>query len=121
MMLLNSILLFFSLFLFVFNIKINFPPYYTNVVLAGLGCVYLFSYLYVGNVKLNKNIINTIALVLFIPIIFFVSVFFNLGSDDFYFLKTFFLNNVIYLLSAFFIYMLFLRIKVECMRIMLSF
>lgn len=110
-MLLNSTLLFFSLFLCVFNIKTNFPPYYTNVILAGLGCVYLFSCFYLGNIKLNKNIFYFIILVLFLPITFFISLIFNLGSSDFYYLKTFFLNNIVYLLSTFFIYMLFFNEK----------
>lgn len=110
-MFLNS-MLFFLIFLFVFNIKLNFFPYYSNLVLSILGfCIVLFLSLDRNNLKVSKGILSLLLFLLCIPVSFSVSLLFNSDSADYYYLKTFFLNNIVYFFSAVFIFLIFFKDK----------
>lgn len=110
-MFLNSILLF-LIFLFVFNIKLNFFPYYSNLVISILGfCIVLLLSFNNSKLKISKDILSLLIFVLCIPVSFSVSLLFNSDSSDYYYLKTFFLNNIVYFFSAIFIFVLFFKDK----------
>lgn len=112
-MFLSSICLF-LIFLFVFNIKWNFFPYYSNLVISVLG---FFVVLVLGlngtKFKISKDIILFFLLMLLVPVSFAISLIFNSDSSDYYYLKTFFLNNVVYFFSAILIFTFFLKNKTE--------
>ena len=107
-----NLMFIFMVFLFVFNIKLNFFPYYSNLVFSVLGVgVVLFFFLRNPNLHINRSIFKLLFLMLCIPFSFCVSLLFNSDSNDFYYLKTFFLNNLVYLFSAIFLFFYFFRVK----------
>lgn len=94
-------MLFICFFIFLLNIKLNFFPYYGNLVLAFLGLVFFI--LNNKYEKTNKSIFYLFLFLLMTPFIYVLSLLYN-QTTDFYFLKTFFINNIVFLFSAFFIY-----------------
>jgi hypothetical protein len=112
-MFLSSICLF-LIFLFVFNIKLTFFPYYSNLVISVFGfLIVLFLGLSATKFRIKKDILILLFLMLCIPCSFAISFIFNSESGDYYYLKTFFLNNVVYFFSAIFIFAFFLKNKTE--------
>ncbi len=97
-------MIFFLLFIFSLNLKLNFFPYYLGGVLGVLGLINLiFS---IKKNRINKEFFYLLFILMLIPFFYSISLIYN-QTSDFYYLKTFFINNLVYLFSAFFLMQFF--------------
>jgi len=80
-------MIFFILFIFVLNLKLNFFPYYAGGVLSVFGLIsFIFS---LKGGRINKEFLYLLFFLIIIPFLYFISLIYN-QTLDFYYLKTFF-------------------------------